>query len=615
MKFISVFFFSICIFIFNTNVFAQLQGVEFDSTGLKIIKISHADSAIGSKNNKDETYQRLLGAVVIEHDGIKMTCDSAHFFLENNFIETYSNVNITKANGVNAHANYMKYTGNNNTAYMKENVQIIDGKNTLNTEELTYNIKTKIGKYYKGGNIQNEETNVSSEEGSYNGYSEQTYFKKNVYVSNPKYNIESKELMYNIKTKVVKLLDSSTIITENTTIVSKNGTYDSKTGNAVFTSRTRVETEDQTIYGNKLTYNDQTGNAFATGNVIVVDEKNNTKLFADKVDYNKKTGSGKASKNVVIEKDDGKNMLYANEAFYNKLSGYIKMQDHVVIIDTEQKSLLKAGVVQFNENSDFMMATIHPKLISKMDDDSLFMRADTMISMRIRDTKKLQYINVNANKKNEKPLFIYNLLYADSTFKSLPNEDEKKIMINNKHVKMFSDSMQAVCDSLVYNQYDSTFSFYKSPILWSKNQEASADTIIAQTNNNKLKLLHLIQNAFLLSHTGYDTYYDQVSGTYIDAYFDNENEIKKVHVNQNAEAIYYGKDDDEKYLGSNKLECAEMFVYFKDKNIEKIISIEEPKNVATPIDKETDATKFLSTFKLFTEKKPTSKKEILEDEK
>lgn len=598
------------IFLLANICSAQSQIIDFDTTGLKIIKISHADSILGI-NSEKINYQRIIGAVVIEHDGFIMTCDSAHLYRENNFVEAFSNVNIAKANGVNAHGDYIKYTGNNNTAYMKGAVTIIDGPNTLNTEELTYNIRTKIGKYYKYGNIQTEETTISSEEGTYNGYSQQTYFRKNVIVTNPKYNIESKELTYNIKTKVTKILDQSTIITDNSTIYCKNGTYDSKTGNAVFPTRTTVETDEQIIVGNKLTYNDQSGNATATGDVIVKDIKNDTKLFADKVDYNKKTGNGKATNNVVIEKEGGKNILFGQEAIYNKQNGYVKTSGHVVIIDTEQKSILRAGIVEFNENSAFMLATVSPKLITLAENDSLYMRADTMMSMRIRDEKKLAKININ-QKKGEKPIMVYNLLYADSTFKSLPNEDDKKITIANIHVKLYSDSMQAVCDSLVYNQNDSTFKLYKKPILWSKNQQSDADTVIAHIANKKLKEVNLINNAFLLSLTGFETYYDQVSGTFIDAYFDS-NQVKTVHVNQNAESIYYGKDEKEEYLGSNKSESSEMTVYFKDKKVERIVCIENPKQVFTPIDKETDATKFLSAYRLLTDKKPKSKSEILDD--
>lgn len=586
------------------------QEISIDSSGLKLIRITHTDKIV--KNENDE-FQRFIGAVVIEHDGINMTCDSAFLYLDKNYVEAFSNVNIVKANGTNAHSNYMKYTGNNNTAFMQGNVSIIDGGNTLFTEELTYNIKTKIGKYYKGGTLQTEGTNLSSETGTYNGYSQQTYFVKDVIVTNEKYNIQSKELTYNIKTKVVKLLDESTIVSDNSTIYSNQGTYDSKNGQANFTSRTTIETDDQIIIGNTMTYNEKSGMGHAKGNVIMVDIKNDTKLTSKEAEYNKQSGFGKATGNVRIENEGGKSILFCEVVEYNKKSGYAIAKENVEFIDTTQHTTLLAGIVEFNEFTKFMMATVHPKLITLADNDSLYMRADTMLSLREKDKTKLEKIPIeSSNKKIKTKGFTYNLLFADSTAKSIEGEEEAKLIIANRHIKMFADSMQAVCDSLSYSQHDSTFRLYKNPIMWSKSQQSNADTIFIHTENNKLKELNLINNALLVSETGYKTMYDQVAGIYIDAFF-IQNEIQYVHVNQNAESIYFAKDDDNAYIGANRAECAEMNVYFKDKEVNRIVFLNDPKGDFFPIDKLTEAKRYLSSFKLFNELKPKSRQEILED--
>jgi hypothetical protein len=240
------------------------------------------------------------------------------------------------------------------------------------------------------------------------------------------------------------------------------------------------------------------------------------------------------------------------------------------------------------------------------------MRADTMLSMRIKDQDNVKKIVLPQSKKNTPPLYSYNLLYADSTAKGLEGEEEPKLVIANHTVKLYADSMQAVCDSLSYSQQDSIFRLYKSPVMWSKKQQSNADTIIIHTQNNKLSELNLINNGLLVSETGYDTYYDQVAGTYINAYF-VQNEINYVHVDQNAESIYYAKDDAEAYIGTNRAESAEMNVYFKNKEVDHIVFVTEPKGDFYPIDKLNDGIKFLDSFKLYTERKPKSKEEILND--
>ncbi len=586
------------------------QEVIMDTAGLKMINIT-GDSLRGFKS-ETVSYQRIIGSVVITHEGTTMTCDSAHFYFDRNFVEAFSNVNIMSASGTNAQSDYIQYAGSTNMAQMTGNVKIIDSTNTLYTEQLTYNLKTKLGKYYNGGTLQTDETTVSSNEGMYDGFSKQAYFKKEVLITNPKYTIESKELTYNTGNKVIRFLDESTIVSESSTVRTNGGTYDSKNERAVFTKRTTVENEEQIISGNTLNYDDKSGAGKASGNVVIIDVKNNSKITAKVAEYNKLTGYGKATTDVVIEQDGGKIVLTANETEYNKKTGYAKATGNVIITDTAEKSTLLCGMAEFNENSKFMLATINPKLITVADKDSTFMRADTMMSIREKDAKKLSRVKVvSGEKKNTITTVMYSLLMADSTFRS-DNEQEPKLIIANHGVKIFSDSMQAVCDSLSYSQIDSTFRLFKSPVLWSSIRQSSADTIIIHTVRNKLSEVNLRVAAFLISETGYAPMYDQVSGNFIDAYFTN-NEIDMVKVDQNAESLYYAKDEKGAFIGMDKAESSRINVYFIDKELDHITKYENPKGVMYPIDQIPENERFLSAFKLYTERRPISRQEIMED--
>lgn len=584
--------------------------VTMDTTGLKMIDIK-GDSLKGM-NDGSINYQRVIGNVVIAHDGTTMTCDSAHFYLEENMVEAFSQVSISKENGTNAHCDYIRYTGANTTALMQGNVQILDGKNTLYTEELTYNVKTKIGKYFQGGTLQTEETTVSSNEGTYNGFTKQTLFVKDVIITNPKYTIESQELTYNTDNKVIKFLAKSTIIGENTTVYTTGGTYDSKNEKAFFNTRTTVENDEQIITGNTLQYNDKNGDGKATGNVVIVDKKNNSKIMANVAEYNRVSGYGKATGKVIIEQEGGKNILTAEETVYNKKSGYAKASGSVILVDTAEKTSLRCGVMEFNEHSKFMLASVQPKLLILKEKDSTYIRADTMMSIRVADEKKLERTEIVIKEKKNKTKFMsYNLLYADSTWRSDAKE-EPKLIIANHTVRIFADSMQAVCDSLRYSQADSTFFLFKQPVMWSNAQQSSGDTVVLITRESKLSEVRILHNAFIVSETGYVPLYDQVSGNYITAMFAN-NAIDKVYVDQNAESIYYAKDDEGAFLGLNKAESAKMNVYFKDKKLDHIVMLENPKGVFYPIDQISDSEKFLSGFKLYSERRPKSKEEILDE--
>jgi hypothetical protein len=101
-----------------------------------------------------------------------------------------------------------------------------------------------------------------------------------------------------------------------------------------------------------------------------------------------------------------------------------------------------------------------------------------------------------------------------------------------------------------------------------------------------------------------------VAGNYVNAYFVN-NEIDHVFVNQNAESLYYAKDDKEEYIGVNKAESSSMDVFFIEKELDHIVMHANPKGVFLPIDQLSETDKFLGSFKLLTERKPKSKEEIL----
>ncbi|MBK7763572.1 MAG: hypothetical protein IPI46_09395 [Bacteroidetes bacterium] len=566
------------VFVLIFTIGCQHSYAQMDTAGLRMINIM-GDTLKGFKSEA-ASYQRIIGNVVITHENSRMTCDSAHFYFDENMVEAYSNVIITGSNGTQAQSDYIKYTGMNSTALMTGNVQIHDISNTLYSNVVTYTLNTKIGKYFDGGTLQTEETTVSSNEGTYNGTTKQAYFKNEVLITNPKYIIESKELTYNTNSKVIKFLDESRIMSEKDTVITSAGVYDSKNEEAFFTKRTTIQNKDQIIAGNTMQYND-------------------------------KTGFAKASGRVVIEQEGGKQLIIADETEYNKKTGYAKAMGRVVILDTAEKSRLICGKVEFNNHSKFMLATVDPKLITLVDKDSLYMRADTIMSIRVRDINNLKRTETyTIDKKQKTKLITYNLLLADSTF---IREDsiEPKLMMANHQVKIFSDSLQAVCDSLTYSQTDSSFSLFVNPVMWNQKQQGNADTIYLHTKQNKLSEVNL-RNASMLIIESAQHKYDQMAGKYIDAYFTN-NQINWVHIDQNAECIYYAKDEKGAYLGLNKAESAKIKVFFENKELDHLVFIENPKGSFIPIDKIGDKDKLLETFKLFTERRPQSKSVIMED--
>ncbi|MDZ7646059.1 MAG: hypothetical protein U5K54_02125 [Cytophagales bacterium] len=59
--------------------------------------------------------------------------------------------------------------------------------------------------------------------------------------------------------------------------------------------------------------------------------------------------------------------------------------------------------------------------------------------------------------------------------------------------------MQGVADSLVYAAADSTIHFFTNPVLWSDENQITADSIRMLLKNKKIDKLYMIANAFVAS--------------------------------------------------------------------------------------------------------------------
>lgn len=563
------------------------------------IQIEKADNLYGIKNGEDGYDNKFVGNVQVRSDDIVMTCDSAYLNGRDNKIRAYGNVDIMKGGSSSAKADYVEYVGNTAQAFMRGNVQIFDNGSQLITDNLTYNLRTKVGIYKNGGQLISDGTTVSSDYGKYNGKSKQSYFKGNVFITSAESDIESKELTYNTDSKVIVFLDESTVYSNEAVIETSKGTYYQKSGNAKFSRRTTIETDDQIITANKLTYNKSNGSGKAQGNVIVYDKKENTELYARLVNYNKETGSGNAKGKVKIIDNDENTILYADATDYNKITGYGIAKGHVRYIDTTENIELNAGKAEFNEHNDFLLATIKPYLTTITDNDTILIVADTMISMKsVHDTLLNKRINY---KKGSSFLLLHQ--------KQFEVYDDKKNIVCFYNVQVYADSMQAVCDSLIYLQNDSTFKLYKKPVVWSADQQAEGDTIYLYMANDKIERTELRTNSFIFNDTKYPKMYNQVKGRDIDAFF-KDNEIQRAVVMGNAESIYYATDESDKFVGLNRAAGARIKMLFENKQVQRIVFYNQPKGTFYPMEKIKEADRFVDGFKWKEELRPKSRDQL-----
>ena len=130
-------------------------------------------------------YRSLAGDVIVRQENTLFYADSAIINVLDNSLEAFGNIHINDADSVHTYSQYLKYLGKEKKAFLKKKVRLTDGKGTLTTEELEYDVTLKIGTYLKGGKLVNKKTVLTSKEGYYYGDTRDIFFKQKVVLIDP----------------------------------------------------------------------------------------------------------------------------------------------------------------------------------------------------------------------------------------------------------------------------------------------------------------------------------------------------------------------------------------------------------------------------------------------
>ena len=186
------------------------------------------------------------------------------------------------------------------------------------------------------------------------------------------------------------------------------------------------------------------------------------------------------------------------------------------------------------------------------------------------------------------------------------------------HVRIYSDSLQAVGDSLYYSGKDSIFRLFYNPIAWgSGDYQVTGDTMYVYTKNKKANRLYVFENALAINRVG-KNFYNQLKGTTINAYFRN-GEVDYMRAKGNAESIYYVRDENKAYTGVNKAHADIIDMIFgpkddgKGRELNRVVFRSEVEGSMIPFRKVVFDDMRLRGFKWYEDKRPKSKEDLMKD--
>ncbi len=380
----------------------------------KVINVLSADTLSFRKANDSTNYKILSGHVIVQQQNTIFYCDSALLNERINTLEAFGHVHINNADSVNTYADYLRYIGNDKTAFLRRNVRLTDGRGTLTTPELDYNTQTKIGIYRNGGTLVNGATTLTSAEGFYYGETRDATFKKNVVLINPDYRVTTDTLLYNTYSNIATFTVPTKIVSGKKIINTTNGYYNLSTKQSYFGNRPVIQDSTSFLIADETASEDSTGSFEARGNAIYRDTAQGYALFANNIKGNKKTSVVLATEHPVmmIKQKSDSLFIAADTLFTAKLSSLQGIRSVPSIRDSmpPPDSLLFSG--KDSSKDRYIEAYYHVRIYSdslQATADSLFYSAADSVFRLLKDpvvwanTSQITGDTIYLYTKNKKP--------------------------------------------------------------------------------------------------------------------------------------------------------------------------------------------------------------------
>lgn len=437
--------------------------------------------------------------------------------------------------------------------------------------------------------------------------------------------LTTKHLLYDISGHAVNYWDGGTIVDTNNTLTSEIGIYNTAEKMCYFKQHVVLVNPKYTIHCDTMLYAPDSRIAIFKG-PTKINSKSNF-MYCEKGYYNTEKNYCQFWQKPYIINKKG-DSLSGEQIYYDRNKDFGQVLDNVSLVDTADNIILKGDYAEYSGDNETVLATCKAMLLQVYDKDTLHLHGDTLFGKNISMTD---------TNKNGKP----------------------KLMLAYHHVKFYKKDLSGKCDSLTYDEKDSIMRMFYSPILWSEQNQLTADSMKLHFKNKKMDILDMRGHSFIASkdtlaaklleddsaesakeahdslaadsgkpaihdslskdssHSHHDTVlihriahggdtlqFNQVKGKNMKGYF-KDNKIYKVNVLGNGQTIYYVyTDNNATILGVNRADCSNMTLYIINNKISSITFLQKPDATLFPMKQVKQAEFLLGGFHWYERERP-----------
>jgi lipopolysaccharide export system protein LptA len=397
---------------------------------------------------------------------------------------------------------------------------------------------------------------------NYDGNSKKAFVNENVKLSDKTMLLETEKLDFDLYTQIGHYQNGGRITSGQTILKSEIGDYHSNENEFYFQKNVKVTHPEYNVVSDTMMYHTRKKIVYFFGPTVISSQTE--KIKCSNGWYNTLTDQSQFSKNTSLF-SEGK-ILQADSLFYNRKKQFGSAFRNVSLYDSAQQTTLYGNYGQVNGITKKAHVTANALAVKiQMKKDTIFLSADTLF---------------------------------------LNQETPKQVgaVLAYKNVRVFKQNLQAISDSAVYLNADSSLWMYGNPIAWTGKSQMNADTIHFLFKSNRIDSVLFLGNAFFANQEK-TIHFNQLKGKNCYAKFDTVN-IQSLNVNGNAQSIYYSKEDSINYIGVNIINSGEMTFYFEKGELKRVVALYNPEGKIYPLDELKPQELKLKGFKWTANKRP-----------
>lgn len=426
-------------------------------------------------------------------------------------------------------------------------------------------IKSDISYFYPKRNFfkahgqvvftQGDTLRMNCDQIEYNGTSKLAKAWGKVILERPDMTLKTDTLYLDRANSIAFYNSFGTIIDEKRKLTSIRGIYFMNKKKYRFISRVKIDDPEYELKSQRLDYYTESDKAYFYGETTIIGDEYD--IYCEKGAYDTQLQKGNFQKNAVIFYNNKE--IRGDSLYFENEKNYAAATNNVSIFDTLNKSIINGHYGEIFKAKDSAIITRRALAINIIDQDSLFIHADTLIATGPSEKKILRgYYDVRILKKDLRGKS--DSLHLDQStglIKLL------KLSLSRKEVQIFTASQKNA----------------KNPVLWFGKSQMSGDKILLTSDmkTKKLDSLKIIGNSWIIENDSISEIgFNQIKGGLLDGLF-VDGKLREIDVNKNTEVIYYMySDEDNGLIGINKTTCSRLKMVTVDNQIEDITFFVSP---------------------------------------